>query len=421
MLTLKQTAERNIKLHTWTNFLSWVLFLAPVMWALKYSIWLTIPQIIMINTIWTLIVWIFELPTSVIADTMWRKLSLVLSVFCNLLAAIAVFIYPSYAWFIIASVFGWLNGAFWSWAWQAFLDENLKICWRQKDFGKIIWDFWFLEKIGWLITPLLASLVIYYSKIYFTWIMGYRILAFFDMIMALILVIIVLKLVDTTIITEKVSWVKNNLIHNYKTAKNGLHNVFFDRKLRLILIYKSLSNPVAYFYVIFIPFVLRAWMPDWYTWIVMTTSIIWTMLASKFAHKISDRFGYNFTWVFASSLQWIVLVIAGLVLKNWAFVVLIYFIFDIVEHLWYPAWNHIVVENSQGKAIATTRSIIFWIFALYTTLWKQFLALFTIEQALIWSWIFIILVNIILGKKILDLRKDDKLEELIDSEIEVIA
>ncbi|EKE26096.1 MAG: Transport protein [uncultured bacterium (gcode 4)] len=403
MDTLKKTAERNIKLYTWINFLSWILFLAPVIWALKYLVWLSIPQIILISNILTLTVWLFELPTSLIADTIWRKKSLVYSVISNFVASAVIFIFPTYIWFIIASFFGWLYFSFWSWAWQAFLDENLKICWRQKDFWKLIWDFWFAEKFGSLITPILASLILLLTK-NFDEIIGYRILAFLDVFVSLFLVIMVFKLIDTTIITENISWIRNILNDNIKTAKKWLKNVFYNSKLRLILIYRSLSNHVAFFYVILLPFLLKQWMPDWYSWIIITISAIWAMLASKFSYKISEKFSYNFSWVFSSVIQWILLIIAWFVLKNWILVILIYIIFDIFEHLWYPAWNHIVVENSQGIAVATTRSIIFWIFALYTTVWKQFLALFPIEYALVWSWIFILGINLIFWKKILELK-----------------
>ncbi len=406
MPTAKQISERNIKLHAWMNFLSWVAFLWPVIWALKYSVWLSIPQIVLIYNIWTIVVWLFEIPTSVIADTIWRKISLVSSMICNLIAALVLLIYPSFIWFLIASIFWWLMLAFWSWAGQAFLDENLKICWRQKEFWKVIWDFWFYNKIWWLITPIIASGVLLYSQKLSTWIFWYRVLAFMDLIIALILLIIVMRLIENTDIKEKVDWIDNIIKHNFNTAKKWIINVFNNDKLRFILIYKCLSNSVAYLFIIFTPFVLKLWMPDWYVWIVMTCATIWGMISSKNAFKISKRYWYNFTWVLGSVLQGILLIFAGLILNNWVILIVIYILFEMAEELWYPSWNHIVVEHSQGMAIATTRSIIFWTFALYTTLWKQFLSLFPIEYALIWSWIFLILVNIFLGKKLLSLKTE---------------
>ncbi len=396
----KQIALRNIKIQTWINFFSGIFFLLPVLWAFKQIIGLSIMEMVIIVNVCTFVVWIFELPTSVFADTMGRKKSFIISIICNFIAAFIIFVYPYYTWFLIASIFGGLYFAFWSGTGQAFLDENLRICWKQKEFGKVIWDFMFASKIWEIITPLIAAWIIKYFD--FIW---YRILAFLDVLIAIILIILVFKLIDTKKYEENFWNIKNLFNKNLKTAKIGLKNVFHNNKLKLILIYKSLSNPVAYLYVVFVPIIISDWMPEWYVGVIMTVAAIWAMLVSKFAYKISEKTSHNFTWVLASTVQGILYIIAGLILHNWILLIIIYILFEIFEHLWYPSWNHILVEHSQGIAVATTRSIIFWIFALYTTLWKQFLAFFPVEYALIGWGIFMILVNVVMGRRILDLNK----------------
>ncbi|MEI7557901.1 MAG: hypothetical protein WCJ45_03610 [bacterium] len=64
-----------------------------------------------------------------------------------------------------------------------------------------------------------------------------------------------------------------------------------------------------------------------------------------------------------------------------------------------------LVQLTKGKAIATTRSIIFAIFALYMTGGKQFLALFEPKYALMGLGAFIVITNIVLGRKILNITK----------------
>ena len=71
-----------------------------------------------------------------------------------------------------------------------------------------------------------------------------------------------------------------------------------------------------------------------------------------------------------------------------------------------PAWNHVLVEQTKGIAIATTRSIIFSIFALYTTLGKHVFSWFPVVYSLIGSGIFILLVNVFFAKKILAMKKE---------------
>ncbi|MEI7557903.1 MAG: hypothetical protein WCJ45_03620 [bacterium] len=70
---------------------------------------------------------IFELPTSVWADTSGRKKSMFISLICNLIAAAFIFLFPTYRGFIIAAFFAALYRSFRSGTGQAFLEENLRI------------------------------------------------------------------------------------------------------------------------------------------------------------------------------------------------------------------------------------------------------------------------------------------------------
>jgi hypothetical protein len=125
------------------------------------------------------------------------------------------------------------------------------------------------------------------------------------------------------------------------------------------------------------------------------------MLTNKFAYKIGEKKSYNFTWILATISQAILLIIAGVVLQSRIAFAIVFIVFNFFEGLWMPARNQVLVEQTKWVAIATTRSIVFSIFALYTTLGKQFLSLFPVKYALIGSGIFILLVNIFLAKKIL--------------------
>lgn len=130
------------------------------------------------------------------------------------------------------------------------------------------------------------------------------------------------------------------------------------------------------------------------------------MITNKYAYKVAEKKSYNFAWVISTIIQAVLLIIAGFVLKSWILLAIVFIVFNFFEGLWMPAWNHVLVEQTKGIAIATTRSIIFSIFALYTTLGKQFLSWFPVEYALIGSGIFILLVNAFFAKKILAMKKE---------------
>lgn len=131
---MEQIAKRNITLQAYINFLAGVVFLVPLITLFYQYTGLSLMQIIIISNVASLAVRIFELPTSVWADTAGRRKSLVVSVICSFLSALLILLVPSYAGFLIASVVSGLYYAFWSGTGQAFLEDNLKILGERSKF-----------------------------------------------------------------------------------------------------------------------------------------------------------------------------------------------------------------------------------------------------------------------------------------------
>ena len=133
MTLTKKLAKKNLKIYGLINFLSWITFLVPIISIFYKYTWLSTAEIILISNIFTLWMRIFELPTSTLADTMWRKKSLMASVICNFICATIIVLFPNLIWFSIAAVFQSLYYSFRSWTWQVFLEENLSVLWEQKN------------------------------------------------------------------------------------------------------------------------------------------------------------------------------------------------------------------------------------------------------------------------------------------------
>lgn len=391
-------ARRNILLQSRINFLSGVVFLVPLITLFYKYVWLSLAQIIIITNVSTLAVWLFELPTSVWADTAWRKKALVMSVICNFIGALLILVVPSYTGFIIASIFSGLYFAFWSWTGQAFLEDNLRILWEESTFGKKIGHLMAMESLAGLITPLIASAILKFFGD-----SGYTILAILDVLSALALVILTLQLRELNVYEKLTSW-RQSLKTNLDTAKTAIKNVVSNKSLRLLLLYRSLANHVAFIFIISLPLRVQYGMPEWMAWVLATIGTIAVMRANKYTYKIWEKYSYNTAWVIATVSQAILLIFIGLFVKNWIVMSVLLIFFSLFEWMRQPAWNHVLVEQTQGKAIATTRSIIFSIFALYTTFGKQVLSFFNPQYALIWLGIFMLIVNILLGKKIIALK-----------------
>lgn len=93
-----------------------------------------------------------------------------------------------------------------------------------------------------LITPLIASGIL---KLFGD--AGYTMLAGLDVISALILVSLVIKLKEPYPIHKKMMTIKEAIQKNRETAKTAIANVFKNKKTRLLVIYRSLSHHVAFF------------------------------------------------------------------------------------------------------------------------------------------------------------------------------
>jgi MFS family permease len=397
----EKIAKRNIKIQTWINFLSGVVFLLPIISIYYKYTGLSIAQIVIISNVNTFAIWLFELPTSVFADTTGRKKSLIASAVCGFLSALLILVFPTFWGFATAALFAALYWSFWSGTGQAFLEENLRILGRQHEFGKVIGNLMFLESLAALTTPLIASLIL---KTFVN--SGYTILAALDVFMALILVFLVMELSETTEIKASLKDFRHLWSENLHTAKSALKNVFGSTKMLLFLVYRSLSHHTLFFPIIVLPLLASKGMLDWYSGILVALATIASMITSKYAYKVGEKFSYEVNWVLGTTVQGVLLILAGLLTSSWILVGLIYVLFNLFDGLWQPAWNHVLVELTKGKAIATTRSVIFSVFALYMTIGKQVLSFLSVETALIGLGSFIILVNLILGKRILKLSSN---------------
>ena len=110
----KLIAENNIKLQGWINFISGIVFLVPIITLYYQYTDLSLFNIIILSNIYTLTIFVFEIPTSVWADTTGLKKSLIVSVICNFISALLILFFPSFLGFIIAAIFSGLYLSFWS-------------------------------------------------------------------------------------------------------------------------------------------------------------------------------------------------------------------------------------------------------------------------------------------------------------------
>lgn len=397
-MTAKKTntkdLEKNIKTLEFMYILTWASFLLPIVNLFFWHVELTIMQMVIIANVATITIWLTGLPASVFADTRWKRIAIIIANICNIIAACLFLFIPNFWWFIVAAFFQWLYLSFWSWTWHVFLEENLKRLWSISSFGKKIWHLFSLQMIGKIITPFLASLLLKY--LWWDW---YTLLALIDVIIAWVLLTISFKLKDIDIAKHFVDF-KTLLRENIDTIKLAAKNIYSNKKLLLITVYRSLASHVSFFLIIALPLLVSKWMEDWQWWLIQAIWWIWLLFACKYAYKIWEAYWYSVARILATISQWIILVLAWLFMDSWLVLALFFIVFMMLDGLRVPTRNHLLIWEIKWIAAVTTKSIIISIFALYMSIWKQLLSFLDLKYALIGCGLFMIWVNIILAKDV---------------------
>ena len=395
MALTKKQATRNIKFYGLISLISGITFLVPIISIFYKYTGLSAFEIILISNIFTFWMRIFELPTSVLADTFWRKKSLLSSVICNFLCSLLILLFPNLVWFCIAAIFQGLYYSFRSGTWQAFLEENLSKLWEKDKFWRFFWKFSFYWEFAAIITPLISSIILKFSPEFW-----YTILAALDCFFAFILIILTHQLTETYKIKEKIKSFKHAIQLNIDTWKNAIKEVFCNKNMRNFLIYRILTHHVTLFWILLLPILSEKWMLDWISWIITTLFTIGSMFASKYTYKRWEKYWYKNSRIRSTILQATCLITAWIFFESRIFLAVIYFIFSVFDWIISPSWNHELIKLTNWKSIATTRSIIFACVALYMTLMKWILSYLEPNSALIILWIIILSANIFLSKKI---------------------
>lgn len=386
-------AIRNIKLQQYLNLISGLWFLVPVITLMYQEYWLDVGQIILISNIATITIFAFELPTSLIADLIGRKISFVLWWLCGIWAALLLLLIPSRYGFMAASFLWWLHFCFFSGTIQAFLQDNLSQIWEEQQFTKHIGNNMFMEKLSWLLVPSIASLIL-------MWIPhGYHVLAGIDLLITCIGMYCILLFHDFSKKIHKYSlnigWAKiksmiTEIIQQFKS----------NSSLKILLWFRIFGNHVAFFDLMILIILTQAWLQGEYGGFVITWSVIGWMIANYYVYSLTKHYSNQKVWYWSIVGQALLCIIAGLYIQHRYIVAVIYIIYSWLDGLRQPARNGALVQHVDSRYIATIRSVIFWCFALWTTLWKQILWLFDIQYSLIILWLFLLCVCIIFFRSI---------------------
>ncbi len=257
-----------------------------------------------------------------------------------------------------------------------------------------------LSGIGIILTPILWSI---WLKFY--WDFTFTLFALLDLIISIIIFLLWLKLkeVNQPIFntkTLKQNSIKNFFKKNYTIAKIALKNIFQNPKMISILFYRTFGTQTMFLTIISLPFLTEKGI-DWrISGLIVALWGIMVIRGNKIAHKIAEKTHYNKLRIRCSCLQAIALFICGFTLNNIYLFIIILIIFYWIDGVRMVTRNQILVSQTKGIAIATTRSIIIWIVSLYLAVTNQIASWFELKYALLFLGSIIIITNFFLIKKI---------------------
>ena len=375
-MDLKQKWLYNLKIHYIWTFFSSFLFLAPIITLYYQYYWLSLHDIVILWAFFSLTSTLLEIPTSTIWDTIGRVKVMKLSVLSSLFWLFLIFIYPNIYIFYIATFFSALWQALWSGTWHAKLQEDLEASWMQNEFWKVIWRLIALENTWKLFTPVVIYFVLKYLE------NAYHILAWLDVLAYSIWVFFVFKFIEFGKV-EKYKNKKEFLQSQKQVLSNAYNFLIWNKILLYFLILMILANDLGYLARILLPSLVEngvaSFLSSYIIWFSVLAWILWNLIVQKIWEKLS----WNKLFLFLILLNAILHFSAYLNVENSFILSVIFILISFIIGLYWPTWNHIVMQLTSIQEKATVRSLFLMIIWLFEAFMLLILSYFDLKNALL--------------------------------------
>ncbi len=266
--------NRNIKLLAYFNFLTDLIFYAPVAIIYfarvsgSYALGMSVFSTVFISAA------VFEIPTGIFSDRIGRKNTVILGSVANLIGFVFYALGIGYLYLIIGAIFEGLARSFFSGNNDALLHDWLKENDRENEFHIYLGKLSSLFQIAAAVSALIGGIVAYRS---FAWVMWISVIPKF------LMVTVSLSLSDPHIISEKSSNIFSHL-------KESLRQFQTNQKLRLLTITSALRFGIGESAYLFRSVFVSLLWPLWAIGISNMMSNIFAATSSFFSGKLIDRF-----------------------------------------------------------------------------------------------------------------------------------
>lgn len=273
--------KSNIKKIYLFEVLEWMFFSVPVIVLFWQENWLSLTEIMILQSLFAIITVLLEVPTWYFADKYWRKKSLIISAFSGFFAIVVYSIWTNFFHFLIAETFFALTVSFASWTVSALVYDSLENVWEEKKYKKIWWNIWFYTALSLAFSNIIGAFIWEINLRYTL----YASIPFFALTIPIAFSIYEPKRQKE--IYEK--WYIKDLVKILKT------NILDNGKIKWIIIYSwtiyAFNQTALWLYQ---PYFKLTWIDIIYFWIIFASFQIVSGFSSKYAYKLEEIFWEKF-------------------------------------------------------------------------------------------------------------------------------
>lgn len=267
-------------------FFSNLYFYLPILTLFYQQRGLTIFQINSLQGILIGTIFFTNIPTGIFADKYGRRITMIIALSLQLLGEILFLFAYGYLAFVFICIIAGLGFSFMNGTVSALIYETLKKKQRENEMQKAVGIKVSFEKAAGIIAPLVASLYITSFA-----------MSKFNLLVILTILFVAISLfisffLEETVQTQEVSKKTSSL----SIVKEGLKLLKENSNLKRIILLSVFAYPLmAYLFILYQPYFVKAQVPSYLFGIILAVSSLVSLLSSRYAYKLEQKFGVEKT------------------------------------------------------------------------------------------------------------------------------
>jgi MFS family permease len=371
----------NIKKYYRFEISSMVLFATPIIVLFWQDNGLSMAQIMILQSIYSILVVVLEIPTGYIADIYGRKKSLIIWSFIHALWILYYAIAWDFVWFVIAEWLFAIGISLISWANSAFLYDILLEAGEEKRYKKILWKSTFY---------LLISMAIANIAWWFIGEIDFRMTFWISFLFNIPSVFIALSMKEAKRKTKIIKkWYVKQLMMIIKKS------IVENKKLRYLLIWSGLiywlNNIALWFYQ---PYFELSWISIVYFGVIFASFQVFAGISGKYAYKIEKLLWERKSVILLLMLLWISYILM------WKFIFALWFLFAFLQQFvrWFSKvvftdYINKLIDSENRATILSIQSMMSRLSYAVVIPFVGYIAdIYSISNALLISWISVFVI-----------------------------